>query len=379
MRWGTLVLLMSDGRVKALLWFVIAAIAVAIILIFVEINLRRQRDKEAARRAIESPIDKINKFLKRNITIKEKLDFLDKTAKRYFKDNYKLNLNSNYSELIRSFEKHKHKSESDFCKAMFEAYYSHETLSNEKIISLGKMLIDIEINKSEQIKSSANKTFIDEILSFFRAKNNSFTKKEEIKKDIIKINTNQKRNKILKANDSTMIKKSEIEKIPETKKQQQKLDVQHPQMKTLVSSQKKVIEQNKIVKIPNNKNAFLLNIANKIKSFFNKEIYNILSKRQKKSAEDEIEKIKIWVKEAIKKGYKKNDILSLLKNKNTDANTINQVLKNYESEDYTKENKDIFYTNNVKKSTNNLTQKSVGVAERIIMGEKKRLEGKTAL
>ena len=164
MRWYALISLMSDGRVKFLIWFIIVAIIFAIILTLIEFRLKKKKRKQDVKIIDESGIEKMQRFLKYDKTPREKLDFVDKAAKEYLKEVYGTSLNSSYSSLIEELEKHRpvHKGTSSkkgvsaevlflsgndevtFCKAMFATYYSREELSNDRVVNLGKMLVNIK-------------------------------------------------------------------------------------------------------------------------------------------------------------------------------------------------------------------------------------------
>lgn len=150
MGWYAFVSLISDGRIKFLLGFVIVAIIVASVLIFIEIRLKKKNEIEYINTIDKSIIEKINKFLKKNKTPKEKLDFIDKSAKEYFKEAYGIPLNSDYSKLINEFGKRNKKDETVFCKKMFSAYYLHKKINSNEVIDFGNLLIDI-IKKEEKM------------------------------------------------------------------------------------------------------------------------------------------------------------------------------------------------------------------------------------
>ena len=150
-----------------------------------------------AKSAIETPIEKINLFLKNKKTPREKLDFIDKTAKKYFKDVYGTSLNLNYFELIQYFEKHRRKNETNFCRAMFRAYYSYEELTDDKVISLGKILIDVEKTKQRAEEISTIPTFIEKFERFLKSKKNFVKEKIKIKENTKLINIIKKRKKII--------------------------------------------------------------------------------------------------------------------------------------------------------------------------------------
>ena len=84
MRWYALFSLMSDGRIKFLVWFIIAAIIFVGILTLIEIRLKKKKRCKDVKIVDESTIEKMRRFLKHDKTPREKLDFIDKAAKEYF-------------------------------------------------------------------------------------------------------------------------------------------------------------------------------------------------------------------------------------------------------------------------------------------------------
>ncbi len=150
MRWYLVVSLFSDGRIRFLFGFVIVAIIVAIILIFIEVSLKKKKIRIEKMARESTPVDKLRKFLKGDKTAKEKLDFIDKTAKEYFARIYGTHGRDSYSILIAKFEKDNEEEEIGFCKAMFASYYSNEELINGRVRMLGDLLLDI-INKKKRV------------------------------------------------------------------------------------------------------------------------------------------------------------------------------------------------------------------------------------
>jgi len=179
MGWYALVSLISDGRVKFLLKFVIIAVVVAGILTLIEIRLKRKKDKRLAKVEDESVIEKMTKFLKKDYDLKEKLDFIDKTAKVYFRDIYGTRVHAGYSELIAYFEKRGRKSEAVFCKEMFATYYSGQELTVDKIISLGRMLVNVDIKKKNAEELSRVPSFMEKVDRGFDKVQESFSKRKK--------------------------------------------------------------------------------------------------------------------------------------------------------------------------------------------------------
>lgn len=139
--------LMSDSRVAFLIWFIVAAIVVAVLLIFIEIRLKKKRARDIARIREQTPIDRMNIFLNKDVGVREKLDIIGKTAKDYFKEEYNLPIKLDYGELDKEFKNRGMAMEAIFCKSMFEAYYSNNELTKEKIRSLADALAKVYRHK----------------------------------------------------------------------------------------------------------------------------------------------------------------------------------------------------------------------------------------
>ncbi len=139
--------LMSDSRVAFLIWFIIAAIVIAAVLIFIEVRLKKKRARDMVKEREQTPIDRMNIFLSRDVGVREKLDIIGKTAKDHFKEEYNLDSKLDYGELDKEFEDRGMKLEVTFCKNMFEAYYSNHELTEEKIKALADALSKIYRHK----------------------------------------------------------------------------------------------------------------------------------------------------------------------------------------------------------------------------------------
>ena len=188
MRWYALVSLMSDGRIKFLIWFAAIAVILAVILTLVELRLKKKKKKQDVKIVDESGIEKMQRFLKQDKMPREKLDFVDKAAKEYFREAHGTSLSSSYSLLVEELEKHRlvHKNkipkkgasaeilfspgneEISFCKAMFATYYSREELTDDKVITLGKMLVNIKKDRKRAEEIFYVPSFNEEIGGLFR-------------------------------------------------------------------------------------------------------------------------------------------------------------------------------------------------------------------
>jgi hypothetical protein len=174
-----MVSLMGDSRVAFLVWFIVVAIVVAAILIFVEIRLKKKKLLDSQKKQMKTPIDKMNIFLNKDVDVREKLDMIGKTAKDYFKEEYGLSKNLDYGELAKEFEKQKKGLEVKFCGEMFEAYYSNHKLTDVSIKSLGDTLIDISRKKKVAEDLSKVPGFWDSIDSKLKSVKDHVFKKVE--------------------------------------------------------------------------------------------------------------------------------------------------------------------------------------------------------
>jgi len=154
MGWYSLVSLISDSRIRFLLAFVVVAVIIAGVLTFIEIALKKKKVKREEKTAQESFIEKLKRFTRLDKSPKEKLDYLDSTAKNYFKENYGTHANMSYSGLLEDFEKNKRNDFIDFCKGMFGAYYSSKEIDNSKVLSLTNEFI-LSVKKKERSEEIA--------------------------------------------------------------------------------------------------------------------------------------------------------------------------------------------------------------------------------
>lgn len=174
-----MVSLMSDSRVVFLLWFIGIAVAVAVVLISIEVRLNRKRVREAAVRKKKTPVDLMREFLAKDVSVREKLDVVGKTAKDYFKGEYGLSERLDYGELAKKFEGRGQDLEVDFCEKMFEAYYSDHGLNSIVVGKLGDMVEEIYKKKRSSQKLSSVPGFGDRVDMFLEGVKNFFIKKEK--------------------------------------------------------------------------------------------------------------------------------------------------------------------------------------------------------
>jgi len=153
--------LVFDSRVKFLLGFAIAAVVLAGILTLIELNLKKKREKRREETAESSLESKLREYLSSDKGPREKLDLIDRLAKKYFKETYGTSLGEDYSSLIESFKKKGKKKEVAFCEAMFEAYYFPENLTEEKLEFLAGLLAGIERDRKKSEELSKEPSFLE--------------------------------------------------------------------------------------------------------------------------------------------------------------------------------------------------------------------------
>lgn len=180
-----MVSLITDSRVVFLLWFISIAIIVAGVLVFIEIRLKKRKEKEGEQIIEGTTIEKMQRFLKEENDIKTKLDFVNKSAKEYFRQRYGLSMGTSYSRLIEIFKKSNKKKEVDFCESMFEAYYSYKNLTNQDVLDLGELLVDIERIDMGRGEFVGNLDAKDKIQDFFSSAKKIVVQKNEKPKDNI--------------------------------------------------------------------------------------------------------------------------------------------------------------------------------------------------
>jgi hypothetical protein len=145
-----MVSLMSDSRVVFLIWFVAIATVLAIFLIFVEISIKRKREKFRAKKREVTIVDKLKISVARALDVRKKLDVVGATAKKYFSEEYGMEYKLDYSERARKFREKGKVLEAEFCEEMFEAYYSNNKLTSFRIEKLLNKFSDIYEHKHHQ-------------------------------------------------------------------------------------------------------------------------------------------------------------------------------------------------------------------------------------
>jgi hypothetical protein len=164
MRWSEVGLFLSDGRIRIVLALVVAAVLIAIFLTYLEIRVKKGREKKKVNASKNYFIEKLQRRIRSGKTTREKIDYLGHVSKSYFHNKFNSPEIADFSELVEFFQKKKQNDISVFCKSMFDAYYS--TDYNDALVhSLAKDFIEIfrnlEIRKVEQSPEEMN--FVDKI------------------------------------------------------------------------------------------------------------------------------------------------------------------------------------------------------------------------
>ena len=123
---------------------IIAVVLVAIILIVIIVTLfsmtrglRKKVEYEKSR--VTYFHDKLKKINKSSPSLKD-LDSLDKLARDFFNERYKLKYNLTYLELAEKFKKQKDLKKEQFCIQMSEMIFSGKKVKTSEIIDAIKFL-----------------------------------------------------------------------------------------------------------------------------------------------------------------------------------------------------------------------------------------------
>ncbi len=174
--------LFLDARVRVILILVIVAILIAIFLTYMEFRVKKRQEKKEAKSAEDLFIENFLKKINLCKSPREKLDFLDKTAKNFFNKEFGTKTSSDYSDLIEQLKKHK--DVPSFCNSMFDAYYSSEIIDS-KVNSLSKIFIKIFRNTWRKKSKPQKPSLLDKLEPLFIKQNNN--KKKNLSKKIILI------------------------------------------------------------------------------------------------------------------------------------------------------------------------------------------------
>lgn len=194
MGWYAVVSLLTDSRIRFLMGFVIVAVILAIVLILIEMSLK-EKEKKEDEKIIQTPGDRIKIYINSDKSLEDKLAFIDKTAKEFFRDMYGFVESSSYNFLIKNLKSNGGRNvEVEFCEKMFETFYSKKNLTKNMISLLGKMLIEIEANrtvsdkkesKERKIEVNLAKKVADSVLGVSKTKKPSKDELNVVKKGVL--------------------------------------------------------------------------------------------------------------------------------------------------------------------------------------------------
>jgi hypothetical protein len=134
------------------------------------VGLRNKNDSVAERLRVRGPVEKMQAFLKTKKSVSEKLGAVDKAAKEYFRESYGLSVGMDYGALLSEFEKKKRVEEAEFCKKIFEIYYSDKKLTLGVVEDLGKLLVEADGKKKRRDNISEVPSFLDKVVNFVQEK-----------------------------------------------------------------------------------------------------------------------------------------------------------------------------------------------------------------
>ena len=244
MAWYTLVSLISDGRVKFLLEFIIVAIVLAGALIFIELLLIRKKRGKTVKVSGEFRVDKLKKYMDSDKSPREKLNFVNRIAKEYFKENYRTPLNASYSFLIVDFEKNKQEENVAFCKAMFVTNYFQNDLTDEQAKTLANLLMRIIIKKEKAEEVSNIPLFVEKIDRFFVKWINVFVKWRKVRVERRRKIKSEKQKKI----EAERRRKIDVEKQIKIKSEKQRRVEAERQRKIEIERRKRIEAEEQRVK-----------------------------------------------------------------------------------------------------------------------------------
>jgi hypothetical protein len=187
MRWYGLVSLLLDSRVKFLLGFVLLAAIVATILTIVEIRLKKKKKHHEKKIAEESSVEKLKKFLRSEKSPREKLDFLDKISKEFFKERFGYHLGASYSDLALEFKKTKRTPYVNYCNDMFSVYYSSSGTNDPGVRTLSNSFISLVRSKKREEEISKVPSFSEKVWKSFDKMGEKFGFRKRTMKNVGKI------------------------------------------------------------------------------------------------------------------------------------------------------------------------------------------------
>lgn len=157
-------LFLADARVKLVLGLVVIAVLIAIILTYLELKIKKRKEIVVARSAEDKFVTEFLTTMNSLQSTEEKLNFLDKTAKKFLNENFKTNIRSDYSILAKQLKKQR--GIEFFCREMFDAHYSSE-INEKKINELSEIFIEIFKSAQEKKTKPQKPSLIDKLEPLF--------------------------------------------------------------------------------------------------------------------------------------------------------------------------------------------------------------------
>jgi septal ring factor EnvC (AmiA/AmiB activator) len=135
-----------NTKVLILLLILLFFLIIALIIVGMEYKINKRKVIEHVE---NTRLMELSKDLKKAKNKESKLAVIDKHAKRLFRERHSVTTNRSYSELEKIFNEKQAYEYSNFCKRMFEAYYSNHTLTDQHVKeilrTLTKLIRETEI------------------------------------------------------------------------------------------------------------------------------------------------------------------------------------------------------------------------------------------
>ena len=278
--------LISDSRILILAILVFVTIFIAIILIVIDERTKRRIGQKLENDIVDTKIIELDSLVKSSRDPKEKLGIINQKSKELFNEVFGCDESKGYTYLINFFNEKNLPKYEQYCRDMFQLFYSVDYVSNVDIEKIYKSFISIielsryalakklkDKNALKNIKPKIKKEIVEEKKNIVVSEQ----KKEEEKKDIVNesikdydVKTYPKKNNELfseqqKIIDSIEKRKRELDfqqrknlellkQTETTLKQQQQLEVKLKKDLETQNKKKKNIEENLLNKKMNEVN-----------------------------------------------------------------------------------------------------------------------------
>lgn len=183
MRWQDIISLsVISSRVKLLFLLVFLAILFAAILIYLEFMVKRKETQKEEKRGQDEFSKKMLGYKKLNKNPREKLELLDKEAKKYFRESFESASGKDYATLIELFRKLKLEEFSEFSIEMFSIYYGSGEVKDEKVNKAIDLFLKAVHKKNSQEKVKQKISAMERIEGFIEKRREAVIKKRIDKK-----------------------------------------------------------------------------------------------------------------------------------------------------------------------------------------------------